>query len=75
MMLKQLITLIKKKKLFSYFTSPHSTCTLNSSGFSMKGKIVQLLEENIGEYFHDFKIGKDFLSKTKKLPRNHEVKG
>lgn len=29
-----------------------------------KGKIESFLEDNIGDYLHDFEVGKDFLKKT-----------
>ena len=32
----------------------------------VKGKAIKMLEENMGEYLHDFEVGKYFLNETEK---------
>ena len=37
----------------------------NSDILKARSKRIKLLEENIKEYFHDLRIGKDFLNRKK----------
>ena len=36
-----------------------------NKGLNIKGKTIKRLEDNIGEYLYDLRVGKDFLNKIK----------
>lgn len=49
---------------------PYTIHKINSrwdKGLNIIGKTIKLLEDNIGEYFCDLRVGKDFLNKTQEV--------
>lgn len=63
---------MKKKVLILYFKL-HIKITFRCViDINVKGRIIELLEENIRKYLHDFKIGQDFLNRTQKARTTKE---
>lgn len=41
---------------------------------NIQAEIIKLLEENLREYPHNFRVGKDFIHRTQKVPTVKEKK-